>query len=176
MSNLTLFASSSDEHSGAEFSADRVYRYRLWRIWEPQLGLVCWVLLNPSTADEFVLDPTCRRVDGFTRRWGYGGWYVVNLFGLRSTDPKALYGHTDPIGPDNDRLIVETAKRCKIVVAGWGAHGKLRGRSEQAIRLLRHAMDPFKDIQTFGGTKGGQPQHPLYLRSDATLKNLVSAL
>ena len=37
--------------AGATFSDDRVYRYRLWRIWSEVEPVVGFCMLNPSTAD-----------------------------------------------------------------------------------------------------------------------------
>jgi hypothetical protein len=76
--------------SGAELSACRTYRYRLWRQWDADLAPVVWVMLNPSTADESADDPTIRKCIGFAQRWGYGGIEVVNLYAYRSPDPRQL--------------------------------------------------------------------------------------
>ena len=62
------------------------YRYWLTRTWNPRRATLCWVLLNPSTADADRDDPTIRRCQGFARSWGYGGIVVVNLFAYRATD------------------------------------------------------------------------------------------
>lgn len=166
---LSLFP-GCNEQSGALFSPDRIYRYRLWRTWDSGRGIVCWVMLNPSTADEFQLDPTCRRVDGFTRAWGFGGWTVVNLFALRSTDPKALYRHEDPVGPDNDRVIIREITSAPLVIAAWGGHGMLLGRGDRVRTLYRfHQLKRERNLMGLGLTKGGQPIHPLYQRRDAGL-------
>ena len=53
--------------------------------------------LNPSTADHIQDDPTNRRIADFSRRWGYGGYVLGNLFAYRSPDPKALKQARDPI-------------------------------------------------------------------------------
>lgn len=47
-------------------------------------------MLNPSTADENVDDPTIRRCINFAKDWGYGGMYVGNLFAFRTAYPKEL--------------------------------------------------------------------------------------
>ena len=44
--------------NGADFSDDRVYRYRLWREWDDSLPSCLFVMLNPSTADATQDDPT----------------------------------------------------------------------------------------------------------------------
>ncbi len=56
------------------------------------------------------MNPTIRRCIGFAKAWGLRGLIVGNLFALRSTDPKALYDHPDPIGPDNAQHILAIAK------------------------------------------------------------------
>jgi hypothetical protein len=149
---------------GATFDPTRRYRYTLWRYWKEQPErFVNFVMLNPSTADETALDPTVTRCMNFAHHWGYDGAYVTNIFALRSTDPKALYGHPDPVGTENDVNILMTAERCKLVIAAWGVHGRLNGRGMEVAELLQ----PW-DLQCFALTKEGFPRHPLYLRKDST--------
>lgn len=69
--------------SGAIFSDCERYRYRLWREWEPALPTLAFLLLNPSTADERVNDPTIERCQRRAVTWGYGRLEIVNLFPLR---------------------------------------------------------------------------------------------
>lgn len=148
--------------AGARFSADRRYRYRLWRTWDATRPRVAFCLLNPSAADDRRDDPTIRRCVRFARRWGYGGVVVVNLFALRATDPRALGRSADPVGPANDRAIRDAARRARLVVAGWGSRGALRRRADEATALLAGAR-----VVTFGVTRDGQPRHPLYVRRGA---------
>lgn len=155
-----------DDTGGATFSPNRIHRYLLWRRWAPG-PLATWIMLNPSSADEVELDPTIRRCVGFSRMWGCGGLDVVNLFALRSTDPKRLKNHADPVGPDNDDAIVKAAKSSIIVVAAWGMHGGFRQRADAVRQLLAEAG---VHLQCLGITKGGEPLHPLYLASDSQLK------
>jgi hypothetical protein len=70
-----------------------------------------FVMLNPSTADQLVDDPTIRRCIAFALRWNCGTLQVVNLFAARSTDPKALDGLTDPVGPDNQAHVQNAIRR-----------------------------------------------------------------
>lgn len=141
----------------AIFSADRTYRYTLTRDWEEGPRAV-FVMLNPSIATDVLLDSTVRRCIGFAKAWGMGGITVVNIFALRSRDPKALYTHPDPVGPDNDRHLVTEAERAAVVVAAWGVHGELDGRGDAVCALLGHVP-----LHCLGRTKRGHPRHPLYL-------------
>lgn len=146
----------------AVFDRSEVYRYSLGRRWAKGGRRVCFCLLNPSTADASVLDPTLTRCYGYARAWGFSGMDVTNVFALRSTDPKGLREVADPIGPDNDAHIAKLAKNADLVVAGWGTHARLNDRHQQALELLRSVCEPM----CLGVTKEGYPKHPLYLRAD----------
>jgi hypothetical protein len=52
--------------------------------------MICFIGLNPSTADAEVNDPTIRRCIGFAHDWGFGGLLMLNLFAFRATDPKRV--------------------------------------------------------------------------------------
>lgn len=147
---------------GATFSPDRVYRYLLWREWDQARTHCLFVMLNPSTADETQLDPTLRRCLRFAWDWGFGGFRVVNLFALRSTDPAGLSAVDDPEGPENDGHLVAAAQRAGKVIAGWGALGGYRDRQARVLQLL----EPHAEIEALRLTRGGHPGHPLYLPAD----------
>jgi hypothetical protein len=149
-------------NSGARFSRDRRYRYRLWRRWDPSRPPIAFCMLNPSTADEKSDDPTIRRCIGFAHEWGYGGVEVVNLFALRATDPRELRDVRDPVGPRNDAYVLSAAARSALVVLAWGSHGAYRARDAKILELL----SPRARLLALGWTRARQPRHPLYLRRD----------
>lgn len=158
----TLNLASSGVARSAVVSDDGVYRYRLERRWAPGFT-VCWVMLNPSTADADTDDPTLRRIVGFSRRMGFGRAVVVNLYAYRATDPRELWRAADPVGPDNDRHIREVLAG-HVVVAAWGAHAK-PGRIARFLAV--HAQSPGAGrLHALAVTASGQPRHPLYLRGD----------
>src|SRR5688572_2280831 len=64
----TMIASSV---SGAVFSRCRRWRYLLWRRWGDGPA-ANFLMLNPSTADEIKLDPSCTRARNYAERWGFG--------------------------------------------------------------------------------------------------------
>lgn len=166
----TLFPEmTDDEKSGAVLSECGQYRYHLWRRWNPDLPTMVWVMLNPSTADAKVDDPTIRRCIGFAKREGCGGISVRNVFALRATDPAELAKHRDPFGPENEEYLLG-ARHCSlmtVIVLGWGAKAtdkRLRDYYRRAEVCLATQRP-----KCFGVTKAGDPRHPLYLPGDAKL-------
>lgn len=155
--------------SGAVFDASATYRYRLWRRLSPDnRSRVVWVLLNPSTANAALNDPTIRRCIGFSRAWGYGYMDVVNLFAWRATDPKVLWHpdliEDDLVGSENDIHIADACSRAGLVVCGWGTRG-VRWRRDRAVLDL--VASSGARPHALGVTKEGHPCHPLYLKGDA---------
>lgn len=136
------------------------YRYVLTRAVQSRgVGTVNFVMLNPSTADASVDDPTVRRCLGYARDWGYGHLVITNLFAFRSTDPRTLIRAEDPIGPENDRHLLMEATAADLVVCGWGERGGLHERAAVVLKLLSRVEVP----HCLAMTKSGQPGHPLYL-------------
>jgi len=148
----------------ALFSKDRRYRYRLGRTWDSDKPKCIFIMLNPSTATAEKNDPSVRRCMGFAQREGCGELEVINLFALRSTDPKQLYLSDDPIGPENNYYMRLAVKNAKIIVAAWGSHGHLYRRGEEICRLLEGT-----DLLCLGVTKDGHPKHPLYISATTPL-------
>src|SRR5947209_6307215 len=87
-----------DNNNGAVFSEDRKYRYVLWRIWDTNKDIIQFIGLNPSTANEMHDDNTIGRIKNFTHDWGYGGFYMTNLFGLVTPYPEDLKTCKNPVG------------------------------------------------------------------------------
>lgn len=144
--------------SNAIFSPDRIYRYALTRYWKKSKPYAMFICLNPSTANETEDDPTVRRCIRYSIDWGYGGFVMTNLFGLRATDPKKMLAHPEPIGPDNDKWIKTLGDGAGIIVAGWGAMGNHLNRDQEIKELLDNQLN------YLALTKKGLPRHPLYLK------------
>lgn len=149
-------------NNGARLSECGRYRYRLWRIWDDLAPVMVWVMLNPSTADASVDDPTIRKCVGFAKANQHGGIIVVNLFAWRATNPKELPKVADPIGPENDEHILWAVKApimCSVV-AGWGGNKFAAKRARRVATLIKGAGRP---VQCFRRSEEGNPWHPLYL-------------
>lgn len=150
----------------AVLSDDGAYRYWLSRQWEPvdhASQRVCWVMLNPSTADADVDDPTIRRCIAFSKGWGFRELTVVNAFALRATDPRALATHPDPAGPLCDEWINRAMRNAAQTVVAWGASWP----AAQHRRMAWIAALTADRAVSLGVTASGQPRHPLYLPKTA---------
>lgn len=163
MTPLSLFAPSAPHGHSAIFSEDRVYRYALERRWGSG-PFVLFVMLNPSTADEHVDDPTIRRCVGFARGWGYGGLLVANLFAYRATDPSELALADDPVGPDCDVWLETCSLRSSLTIAAWGAH---RAAAPRVADVYEHLGDR---VACLGRTADGSPRHPVRLAKASELE------
>ena len=146
--------------SGARFSRCRRWRYLLWRCWDERRPLANFLMLNPSTADEVRLDPSCTRARNYVEKWGFGGILVTNIFGWRATDPGDMKAVADPVGRGNDRAILEAARAARLVVCAWGNHGEHLDRGNEVKRKLIESGVKLTYLQMNGS---GHPAHPLYL-------------
>lgn len=157
-------------NSGATISPCGMYRYHLERRWDRTKPAQVFIMLNPSTADANLDDPTIRRCISFAKREGAGGIYVVNLFAFRATNPADLLSAENPTGADNAKAIGDALLVARIYktypIAAWGSHAIAR---TQAIELARRARDFGTKLVCLGVTKDGSPRHPLYVKGDAPL-------
>jgi len=149
--------------TGAVFSECQRYRYRLWRYWNRAKPTLCFLMLNPSTADDVSNDPTVERCQRRALAMGFGGLEVVNIFAFRSTRPIVLQSLEDPVGPENDQAILAACASSGMVICAWGDDGKLRRRSEAVRMLLEGAgITPY----ALAVNLSGEPKHPLYVSYD----------
>lgn len=173
-------------NEGATISLDRKHRYELWRTVPPATpaeslaavtgqdenrGKVLWVMLNPSTADEANDDLTVKKCIGFTKRWGFGGVVVVNLFSYRATNPKDLFRWAEEwsgIGSDpiNEASILLAATGCDRVIVAWGAQNgaHFNAAVRRTVDILEASGSSSgiacRRLFCLGTTKDGHPRHP----------------
>jgi len=154
----------SEIHNEAHISACGNYRYLLTREFGGE-STCLFVMLNPSSADSEVDDPTIRRCISFAKREGFGRMEVVNLYAFRTADPSALFAAEDPAGVENDCEIRHAIDRSNAIVLAWGNHAT----PERAVAVQRIVANSGKPTVSFGVTKQGSPRHPLYLSSTTLL-------
>lgn len=154
---MDLFNSNN---SGATFSDDRKYRYALWRIWDER-PLAMVIGLNPSKATENRNDATISKLVKVIKHNNYGGFYMMNLFAIISTEPEILKTDIDPLG-DNDGWLEKIAHKCERIVFAWGNFKEARERSADVIKMFKEPYCLFQN-------KNGSPKHPLYCEDKTIL-------
>ncbi len=169
MTQIALDGSELDMKKTALISDCGLYRYELTRVWQKGAPLLVTCMLNPSTADADIDDPTIRTLIHFGKAWGYGGLMVVNLFAFRSSSPSVMMAQTYPRGPKNEGAIATALGIARAqntpMLAAWGANGAhhagprdlLGGQDWLCILAKRHTVD----LVCLGLTKDGFPKHPM---------------
>jgi hypothetical protein len=87
--------------------------------------------------------------------WGYGGFYMMNLFGIVSADPSILKSDPDPVGENSYHLAV-VAKLCGMVCFAWG-------NFKEAKMVDWSIIKQFPGAYCIKKNANGTPAHPLYL-------------
>jgi hypothetical protein len=146
----------------AVISPDQKYRYWLFREWSMSGPTLGWVMLNPSTADASIDDPTIRRCIDFSQMWGYASLIVANKYAYRSTDPDVLktMSADEAQGPENAYYLSRLGDNCHRVVCAWGNPG---GKSIPMVVCEG-------GLWHMGLTKSAAPRHPLYLPKTTELQ------
>jgi hypothetical protein len=151
--------------AGAIFDTTRTYRYVLWRRWRRSGGMVAYIGLNPSTANDSKNDNTITKLVKITENNGYGGFYMLNLFALISTNPDNLLNQAiSTIGRRNNAYLHHYASRAKKVVFCWGSFTQAYeplgdflsdSRADQVAKM-------FPERYCLQHNSTGRPKHPLY--------------
>jgi hypothetical protein len=155
--------------SGCVLSTCNLYRYALWRIWDPARHLWMMALLNPSKATEEVTDPTITRCIVRARRGGAGGLVVVNAGAIRETNSVEACRAADPIGPYNADWISALIPTCAVHIAGWGPKASKFGGDQIMMRLYR---DAGVRLLALAVNRDGSPKHPLYVSYDTSVREM----
>ena len=153
----------------ATISQCQQFRYLLSRDWNDAMPRAAFIMLNPSTADADIDDPTIRKCITFAKNAGMGSLDVVNLFAYRATKPADMKKAGWLRGPENDAYIERAVKRAAITICAWGANARDLGRQAEVRALLKawcvkpHALRLLFD---------GVPEHPLMLPYSCKLLEL----
>jgi hypothetical protein len=133
-------------------------------VWNDDLPPYVSGMLNPSTADAEIDDPTIIRNWRRAEAMACGSLIVWNLGAGRATSPSDWKAMPDPIGPENDvhirRILTECRERNGMAVVGWGTHGSFMDRDKVVTEIARAIGVTFCCL---GTTKAGHPKHPLYI-------------
>lgn len=150
------------------------HRLILTRKWEDSGKKICFIGLNPSTADENLDDATVRKWIGFSTRLGAGSIIVANVFTYRVTDSKELSKQAVPQHETWLTQIEACCSQADIIIPCWGNKAKVDRTLQLAFRVVDESLrniEGKKPILCFGKTKSDDPKHPLMLGYDTKLVN-----
>ena len=143
----------------AKLSYNKKHRYSLKRIWDKDKPKALFIMLNPSLADNYQDDPTIRRLIKFAKLYGYGGFYVGNLFSYITPYPKDLVDKNLSFCNKNLKEIRKMIALSKEVIYGWG-------NSFEEPDWLKKNVTKHK---CFVKNKKKTPKHPLYITNNNKL-------
>jgi len=139
------------------FSSNRKYRYVLWDIWDNKKAKVLLIGINPSVADEYNDDRTvkmCRKRVKLMNNQIFGGFYLVNLFAYVEKTWNSINTSRDPVGKENDKIIVKYAEMSEKIIVFWGNKGSWHYRNCEVLELLKK-----RDLYCYGKTIKMHPKH-----------------
>lgn len=193
LSDMRLDRGVGGDGASALFSHDDRHRYMLERKIAGVTGgrrlVACG--LNPSTADAFKLDPTCRREVAFAAAWECSLYVKVNAYSWRATKPKDMWLAQDAEymrtgssyesdklitgGKTNDHAIMCALTMLKrdggIALACWGAQAD----QKRVLKLVRIAHEVGVQWWCLGTNREGSPRHPLYVKATTKLEPWISS-
>ena len=131
----------------------------MFRKWSDK-PITVWIMLNPSVADEKRDDKTILKCIKFSKNWGYGGLYVINLCSDINTCPKETISKLNTnqeIDSISLSYMVDVIKKSKTVYCAWGF-------GISAPKWLTTILKN-KTTKALALSKLATPKHPLYLDS-----------
>jgi len=158
----------------AEFSPDGLERLWLSRKVAETGPVGLFIGLNPSTAGATVdtNDHTITKECEFARRFGWSGFWKVNIFTCIETYSANLksLAFVTAVGLHGDAVLRVVLPLAQVIVVCWSASvpkNKLH-RIRQVEEMLRE-LAPEAALGCFGLSKDGYPVHPLRLSYDTRL-------
>lgn len=152
-------------NSSAKFSEDERYRYLLKRVWDEEKEIGVFIALNPSKATELKSDQTMCNINNLALQWGWGGFYILNLFAFMSTDKKAMFKELEPIGDKNNEIIRQVCSKSEIIVFAWGEE-KPKLVKSQANKIKTIIASLNKEAYCLAKNKTSGYRHPCIIKSE----------
>ncbi|AOT72794.1 DUF1643 domain-containing protein [Geosporobacter ferrireducens] len=157
------------------FSQDKQHRYLLRKEWDKGKKKAMVIMINPSSADELLIDHTTMYVVNNLSKIGFGSVDIVNIFSKINTKIITKGDVEELADETNDTQILKSATKVDNIIIAWGKVGennkKVKERQEQVIKLLMEYKDKFCTIQDSKGREGFHPLAP-QIRHSWKLKKL----
>lgn len=119
--------------------------------------------INPSKATNEKNDPTISRVNGYSKKYNFDGFKMLNLYPLRATNPNDLPLDLDlDIHTKNLMEIKRALESSNAILCAWGnlifERPYLKKCFADISKLLIQSKVP---TYCLGRTRAGNPLHPL---------------
>lgn len=155
------------------------YRYVIGREGGNPLVVLC---MNPSRASDDYSDRTINTVIKTSNKFGYDGWFVVNLYPERGTKTSDLirYSGEDELRhawiQENARVIEKLLKEYGVseVWGAWGSSTNLWVNKSKPVVLEKLKNNDIKVWAIGPLSKTNSPHHPLYLKIEIDRKHYIS--
>ncbi len=144
--------------SEANISKCGNYRYWLNRIWDTNKPIGAFICINPSTATSSMCDLTMCNCNNLAVQWGWGGFYIVNLFAYMATDQTDMKSQSKPMGDLNDTAIKYVSNKVADIVLAWGNDYKQRAKDVMSL------LDG-RQLHCIKQNKGGGYLHPSRIKT-----------
>lgn len=128
------------------------FRFSLKRIWSHKKPVGAFLCQNPSKADHLLTDQTMSNCNNLAVKWGWGGFWLLNLYPGYATNPKNLE-KDDDTALKNAEVIGEVLKNVDMVILACG-----RGHKKNLKKVLRGV--PPEKLFCIGKNGDGSFLHP----------------
>lgn len=145
--------------SSANISKCGKYRYWLSRIWDANKPVGMFICINPSKATSIMCDVTMCNCSNLAVQWGWGGFYIVNLFAFMATEQLKMQSQPDPVGQLNNDAITYCSDKVSCIVLAWG--NGYSQRSSEVMGLLGK-----KPLFCIDNNAGGGYLHPGRIKTE----------
>ncbi len=172
------------------FSDNGKYRYIYSRKWKPSNKrgsllynkTITWILLNPSTTDHIVTDPTTCLCLEWSAKRRFNNLIILNIFPIIETDSNKLWNINSSELLSKVREMynincITNAFRADRIVAAWGMIPSNMITSHQGLlegmRLLHENLPSDARLHCTGWNTDGSPLHPLKVQYHGGKKNMT---
>lgn len=122
--------------------------------------------LNPSSANENTLDPTSKNIKTIAKNNGFDGWWIVNLYPIRTSNPKNLPKRVNKIMNLKNiefinEILISPHYNFSSILCCWGNFVNKRSYlSKNSLRLFINVDKLGYNCKSLGLTKEECPYHP----------------
>ncbi|MCT4508240.1 MAG: DUF1643 domain-containing protein [Tepidibacter sp.] len=146
------------------FSKDRLHRYILRKEWDKNKKKAMIIMINPSYADELLMDYTTMYVINNLLKLGFGSVEIVNIFSRIDIKINVNDSIEKLMDKENDIHILKAADKVDNIIIAWGKVGvnnkKIQERQKEVFELLKEYNNKLYIIQDKLGRGGYHPLAP----------------